>query len=83
MFAVQAGAKNVYGCEMSKTMYEVSHDVVSANHMEDKIHLIHKLSTDLEIPQDLPQWLVLLTFWNVWPFTPIMLMYPSIPTSTF
>ena len=53
MFAVQAGAKKVYGCEMSKTMYEMSCDVLGSNGMRDKINLIHKKSTDMSVPQDL------------------------------
>ena len=54
MFAVQAGAKNVYACEMSKTMYEMSLDVLTANQMKDSVNVIHKKSTDLEVGVDLP-----------------------------
>ncbi|EDO38718.1 predicted protein [Nematostella vectensis] len=54
MFAVQAGAKKVYACEMSKTMYELSKDVLLGNQMESFIEVIHKKSTDLLIGKDLP-----------------------------
>ena len=55
MFAVQANASEVFACEMTKAMYEVSCDVIKANNMDDQIEMIHKMSTDLIIPQDLPQ----------------------------
>ena len=55
MFAAEAGAKRVHGCEMSRTMYEMSHDIVAANHMAHQVQLIHKKSTDLVIGPDLPQ----------------------------
>ena len=55
MFAVQAGAKEVYACEMSKTMYEVSHDVLAANQMEDAVKLVNKKSTDIEVGTDIPK----------------------------
>ncbi|XP_072040981.1 protein arginine N-methyltransferase 9-like isoform X2 [Amphiura filiformis] len=54
MFAVQSGAKSVHACEMSKTMYEMSHDVLTANQMEDKISIYHKKSSALKVPGDLP-----------------------------
>lgn len=55
MFAVQSGAKNVYACEMSKTMFDLSADVIKSNGMEDSIHVINKRSYDLKIPDDLPE----------------------------
>lgn len=54
MFAVQEGAKKVYACELSKTMYEVSIDVLRANQMLDSIHLINKKSTEMSVGEDLP-----------------------------
>lgn len=54
MIAVDAGAEAVYGCEVSKTMYEVSCDVVTANQMAEHIKLINKKSQHLVIPDDLP-----------------------------
>jgi len=47
MFAIQAGAAKVYACELSKTMFEVSQDILAANGMKDAIHLINKKSTDM------------------------------------
>ena len=55
MFAVKAGAKSVYACEMSKAMHDVSCDVLAANQMRDNIRLFHKMSSDLKIPEDLPK----------------------------
>ncbi|XP_074651053.1 protein arginine N-methyltransferase 9-like [Tubulanus polymorphus] len=54
MYAVQAGGDSVYACEVSKAMYELSCDIISANGMSDKISLIHKKSTQLEIGKDIP-----------------------------
>ena len=54
MFAVQSGAKSVYACEMSKTMYEMSHDVLTTNQMKDQVKLFHRNSTELKIPDELP-----------------------------
>ena len=54
MFAAQTGAE-VYACEMSKTMYEMSCDIVGANQLTDDVMLLHKRSNDLVINQDLPK----------------------------
>ena len=40
---------------MSKTMYEMACDVAVENNMKDKIHLVHKKSTELTVPQDMPE----------------------------
>ena len=55
MFSIESNAPWVYACEMTKAMYEVSCDVLAANNMGDKVNMIHKMSTDLIIPQDIPQ----------------------------
>ncbi len=55
MYAVQAGADVVYACEVSKAMYELSTDVIAANGMSDKLTLIHKKSTQLEVGKDVPE----------------------------
>ncbi|XP_033127146.1 protein arginine N-methyltransferase 9-like [Anneissia japonica] len=54
MFAVQAGANEVYACEMSKTMAGIAQDVLRANQMLDKIHILQMKSTDMQIPDNLP-----------------------------
>ena len=54
MLAVRAGASSVYACEMSKTMFEVATDIISTNGMSTKIRLIHKNSTELVVPEDMP-----------------------------
>ncbi|XP_053316658.1 protein arginine N-methyltransferase 9 [Spea bombifrons] len=55
MFAKKAGALRVYGCELSKTMYELACEVVAANQMEDGIKLLHMKSYDIQIPQNIPE----------------------------
>ncbi|XP_050802294.1 protein arginine N-methyltransferase 9 isoform X2 [Gopherus flavomarginatus] len=55
MFAKKAGAPCVYACELSKTMYELACDVVSANNMEGEIKLLPIKSLDIEIPKHIPE----------------------------
>ena len=55
MLAVRAGAARVYACEMNATMVTLSRDVISANEMADKIKVIHKMSTDCDVPDDIPE----------------------------
>ena len=55
LFAAEGGAETVYGCEMSKTMYELACDVISSNNMTDKIKILHRKSTDLLVPKDIPE----------------------------
>lgn len=55
MFAIQGGAKEVYACEMSKTMHEMGRDVLKANNMETLVHTIHKKSTDIKVGEDIPK----------------------------
>uniref|UniRef100_A0A4W3HPF7 Protein arginine N-methyltransferase 9 n=1 Tax=Callorhinchus milii TaxID=7868 RepID=A0A4W3HPF7_CALMI len=53
MFARKAGASHVYACELSKTMYEIACEVVTANKMAGEIQVLHMKSLDMEIPKDL------------------------------
>ncbi|XP_064188388.1 protein arginine N-methyltransferase 9 [Anguilla rostrata] len=55
MCAKQAGAAEVYACELSKTMYELACEVISANGMKDDIKVVHMKSVEMEVPRDLPQ----------------------------
>ncbi|XP_056591683.1 protein arginine N-methyltransferase 9 [Triplophysa dalaica] len=55
MCAKMAGAAEVYACELSKTMYELACEVVSANGMADSIKIIHMKSLDMAIPQNIPK----------------------------
>ncbi|XP_030047523.1 protein arginine N-methyltransferase 9 [Microcaecilia unicolor] len=55
MFAKKAGALHVSACEVSKTMYEVAHDVIAANNMDGEIELLHMKSLDIEIPKHIPE----------------------------
>ncbi|XP_038055688.1 protein arginine N-methyltransferase 9-like isoform X2 [Patiria miniata] len=54
VFAVNAGAKSVFACEESQDMVRLSHDVLAANQMQDRVQLLHKLSTDMKVPEDIP-----------------------------
>ncbi|XP_005160026.2 protein arginine N-methyltransferase 9 isoform X1 [Danio rerio] len=54
MCAKMAGAAEVYACELSKTMYELACEVLSANGMADCIKILHRKSLDMEIPKDIP-----------------------------
>lgn len=55
MCAKMAGAAEVYACELSKTMYELACEVVSANGMGESIKIIHMKSLDMEIPKNIPK----------------------------
>ncbi|XP_073697857.1 protein arginine N-methyltransferase 9 [Garra rufa] len=55
MCAKMAGAAEVYACELSKTMYELACEVLSANGMADSIKIVHLKSLDMEIPKDIPK----------------------------
>ncbi|XP_054460471.1 protein arginine N-methyltransferase 9 [Anoplopoma fimbria] len=55
MCAKKAGAAEVYACELSKTMYELACEVVTANGMDDSIKIIHMKSLEMEVPKDIPQ----------------------------
>lgn len=54
MCAKKAGAAEVYACELSKTMYELACEVVSANGMAGGIEILHKKSLEMEVPRDIP-----------------------------
>ncbi|KAK9540549.1 hypothetical protein VZT92_002994 [Zoarces viviparus] len=54
MCAKKAGAAEVYACELSKTMYELACEVVSANGMDGSIKILHMKSLEMEVPKDIP-----------------------------
>uniref|UniRef100_A0A672KQR5 Protein arginine methyltransferase 9 n=1 Tax=Sinocyclocheilus grahami TaxID=75366 RepID=A0A672KQR5_SINGR len=54
MCAKMAGAAEAYACELSKTMYELACEVLSANGMADSIKILHLKSLDMDIPKDIP-----------------------------
>ncbi|CAL8331374.1 unnamed protein product [Lota lota] len=54
MCAKKAGAAEVFACELSKTMYELACEVVTANGMKGGINILHKKSLDMEVPKDIP-----------------------------
>lgn len=53
LFAMKADIPEIYACEKSRTMLEITHDVFQANRADDKINLICKASSDLDIPADI------------------------------
>nr|XP_020484536.1 protein arginine N-methyltransferase 9 [Labrus bergylta]XP_020484537.1 protein arginine N-methyltransferase 9 [Labrus bergylta]XP_020484538.1 protein arginine N-methyltransferase 9 [Labrus bergylta] len=55
MCAKKAGAAEVYACELSKTMYELACEVLTANGMDGSIKIIHMKSLEMEVPKDIPQ----------------------------
>ncbi|CAL9699982.1 unnamed protein product [Knipowitschia caucasica] len=55
MCAKKAGAAQVFACELSKTMYELACEVVSANGLGGQINILHKKSLEMEVPKDIPQ----------------------------
>ncbi|KAM3622655.1 uncharacterized protein V6R79_001699 [Siganus canaliculatus] len=54
MCAKKAGAAEVYACELSKTMYELACEVVTANGMDGSIKILHMKSLEMEVPRDIP-----------------------------
>lgn len=54
MCAKKAGAAEVYACELSKTMYELACEVLTANGMDGSIKILHKKSLEMEVPKDIP-----------------------------
>ncbi|XP_034043406.1 protein arginine N-methyltransferase 9 isoform X2 [Thalassophryne amazonica] len=54
MCAKKAGAAEVYACELSKTMYDLACEVVTANGMDGSIKILHKKSMEMEVPKDIP-----------------------------
>ncbi|XP_022086434.1 protein arginine N-methyltransferase 9-like [Acanthaster planci] len=54
MFAVNAGAISVHACEESREMLKLSQDILTANEMQGRVHLLHKLSTDMAVSDDIP-----------------------------
>lgn len=55
MMAAQAGARHVYGCEVSPAVVQIGHEVVACNGFADRITLIGKDCRQLSVPTDLPE----------------------------
>ncbi|KAH3840796.1 protein arginine N-methyltransferase 9-like [Dreissena polymorpha] len=49
-----AGAQQITACDGSRAMYDVAFDVLGANGAQEEITLLHKHSTALTVPDDLP-----------------------------
>ncbi|XP_043671850.1 protein arginine N-methyltransferase 9-like isoform X3 [Vespula pensylvanica] len=59
LYAKDAGAKKIYACEYSTVMVNIAKDVFERNNAKD-IKLIPKLSSNLRIPDDIPERLKLI-----------------------
>ena len=55
MFAAQAGATRVIGCEQQPVIAQIGREVVAANGWADSITLIAKECRTLTVPDDLPE----------------------------
>lgn len=60
MFAAQAGAKQVYGIDMSNII-DQAQEIIKLNHFEDKITLIKGKMEDIELP--VPQVDIIISEW--------------------
>ncbi|XP_068606850.1 protein arginine N-methyltransferase 9 [Brachionichthys hirsutus] len=54
MCAKKAGAAEVFACELSKTMFELACEVITANGMDGGIRVLHMKSLDMKVPKDIP-----------------------------
>lgn len=57
LYAKDAGAKKIYACEYSTVMVNIAKNVFERNDAKD-IKLIPKLSSNLRIPDDIPERLI-------------------------
>lgn len=75
MCAKKAGAAEVYACELSKTMYELACEVVTANGMDGSIRILHMKSLEMEVPKDIPHRYNLK--WNYNPYNKLQYLYQN------
>ncbi|KAM7249194.1 hypothetical protein ACFE04_011159 [Oxalis oulophora] len=54
LFAHQAGASKIYGCDYSQTMITIALQVLHKHGLVSRIKLVNELSNNLKIPKDLP-----------------------------
>jgi len=55
MMAARAGAGHVYTCELNPSLAEAAMRTVKRNKMDDKVSVIHRKSTDMTVPGDMPE----------------------------
>jgi tetratricopeptide (TPR) repeat protein len=55
MMAARAGARHVTTCEMDEALAAKARQIVTANGYAEEIVVVRKKSTDLRIPEDLPE----------------------------
>lgn len=55
IYALQAGAQDVYACEVDKFMCEMCSSVLQMNKNTASIQILNKHSKDIDIPSDIPQ----------------------------
>ncbi|XP_042222883.1 protein arginine N-methyltransferase 9-like isoform X2 [Homarus americanus] len=55
IFAKQAGAREVYACEVDKFMYEMAQNILQSNLNPPGIHTVNHHSKDIVIPSHIPE----------------------------
>lgn len=55
MMAARAGARHVYTCEVNRALARVAQETVALNGYADRVTVIPKLSTQLEVGVDMPE----------------------------
>lgn len=65
--AVKGGATRVYACDQSHVMVKLSHDIITANQMEDKVASLQMHTNDLHILKDIPEQRYYIYMYTVYP----------------
>lgn len=55
MLMVKSGAEHVYSCESNPLIASAAIEIIKRNRFEDKVTVIPKISTRLQVPDDLPE----------------------------
>lgn len=55
MMAIRAGAKHVYTCEAEQIIAEKAKEIIALNGMADRITVIPKMSTSVQVGVDMPE----------------------------
>lgn len=55
LYAMQAGVKQIYACEVSEMLYFMCKDVLEVNEIADKVILLNDMSTNISVPKSIPQ----------------------------
>lgn len=55
LYALEAGAKKVWACEVSEMLYHICNDVLESNGAKEKVVLFNEMSTNLKVPEMIPE----------------------------